>query len=168
MLIRAAKPEDTLQLAEAHVQSWRTTYIGQVPQSYLDELSVPKRQATWSESLTNPGHNIFIAEDRGKILGFTSFGPSRDDDALPSTGELYAIYLTEENKGLGIGRDLWAQTYQTLKELCFAEVTLWVLSTNQRALNFYNKAGFVFDNKEKLVAIGGKELKELRYRRKIC
>ena len=167
MIIRAAKLEDIPQIAKTHVQSWRTTYVGQVPQSYLDELSIPKRKIAWAEALSRPDHRMFVVESKEVILGFSSFGPSRDDDASPHTGELYAIYLTEENKGLGIGKSLWAQTSQALKELGFVEITLWVLDTNQKARDFYSRIGFVIDDKEKTVNIGGIDATELRYRIKI-
>jgi ribosomal protein S18 acetylase RimI-like enzyme len=164
MIIRIASVDDVPQIAKTHVQSWKTTYIGQVPQSYLDELSIPKRVIAWTEALSRADHRMFVAEINGAIVGFSSFGPSRDEDASPNTGELYAIYLTEENQGLGIGTSLWNQTFQALKEFRYAEMTLWVLDTNKRARNFYGRVGFTNDGKEKIVNIGGKDVTELRYR----
>lgn len=165
MLIRDVKTEDIPQIAKTHVQSWQTTYVGQVPQSYLDDLSITKREDSWAEALQNPKHKMFVADQDGIVIGFSSFGPSRDEDCLPNVGELYAIYLTEEHKGVGIGKSLWERTLKALSELGFVEITLWVLDTNHRARSFYEKVGFVLDGKNKTVNIGGEDVVELRYRK---
>jgi len=114
-MIRAAKIEDVREIANVHVASWRTTYMGQVPQSFLDELSVPKREAAWTAAFDNPAHRMLVAEIEDEIVGFSSFGPSRDGDASPDIGELYAIYLTEATQGCGVGKELWEQTRDLIK-----------------------------------------------------
>lgn len=163
-MIRLAKLEDAYQIAEAQVSSWKTTYAGQVPQAYLNELSVPKREAVWSQVLTDSNQRILVAEKSGVIVGFSNFGPSRDPDQLPGVGELYAIYLIEKFKRRGIGQELWAQTSDLMSKLGYREVTLWVLNTNKQACNFYEKLGFKLDSNQKQDKIGGQTVVELRYR----
>jgi ribosomal protein S18 acetylase RimI-like enzyme len=53
---------------------------------------------------------------------------------------------------------------KALNERGYAEITLWVLDTNRRAREFYEKVGFVEDGKTKTENIGGKEVVDLRYR----
>ncbi|HEX7041129.1 MAG TPA: hypothetical protein VF202_13505 [Trueperaceae bacterium] len=43
MLIRAAKPEDALAIGRVHVDPWRTTYRGLLPDAVLAALSVEQR-----------------------------------------------------------------------------------------------------------------------------
>jgi hypothetical protein len=43
VLIRRAEPRDAAGIAHVHVASWRTTYRGIVPDSYLDALDEPER-----------------------------------------------------------------------------------------------------------------------------
>ena len=164
VIIRDVKTEDIPQIATTHVQSWQTTYTGQLPQSYLYGLSIPKRERAWTEALQMPQHKMLVAEDGGIVVGFSSFGPSRDDDSKPNGGELYAIYVKEEYKRRGIGKSLWEETLKALNERGYAEITLWVLDANRRARDFYEKVGFVADGKTKTENIGGKEVVELRYR----
>ena len=38
MNVRPARPEDARRIAEIHVETWRATYPGVVPQEVLDEL----------------------------------------------------------------------------------------------------------------------------------
>lgn len=166
-MIRTATIEDANQIATVHVSSWRTTYAGQMPQSLLDGLSVPRREAQWRTVFHDSRHHILVAEDGGKIVGFSSFGPSRDNDSSSSVGELYAIYLIEDAKGRGIGTALWERTCDFIKQLGYSEVTLWVLDTNSRARNFYDKVGFTLDGAAKREDIGGAEISEVRYRLRV-
>lgn len=43
MNIRKANRDDAPGIAKVHVDSWRTTYKGIIPQSFLDELSYEQR-----------------------------------------------------------------------------------------------------------------------------
>src|SRR5690606_35433499 len=102
-MIRKGQVSDIHDIARVHVSSWRTTYIGQVPQSYLDQLSVGERESAWTKVFADPKNQMLVAEEKGRMVGFSSFGPSREDDANVNVGELYSIYLLEECKGQGIG-----------------------------------------------------------------
>ena len=51
--IRTARIEDSPGIARVHVDSWRTTYRGIVPQDVLENLSYQQRQEIWQERLTN-------------------------------------------------------------------------------------------------------------------
>ena len=73
--------------------SWKSTYIGQVPQEYLDSLLVKTRAKAWQNELSDLNHKTLVAEVSGEIIGFSNFDISRDDDADSVTGELYAIYM---------------------------------------------------------------------------
>lgn len=166
-MIRAATTEDAQEIAKVHVASWRTTYAGQMPQSVLDQLSVPQRQLMWARQLEDTSQRIVVAERNGAIVGFSSVGPSRDEDRSPGTAEVYTIYLLEGSKGIGIGPALWASSFETLTELGYSEVTLWVLDTNERARRFYTKMGLELDGAQKSQNFGDSQVTELRYRRRI-
>jgi len=147
---RDATPADARAIAEVHVRSWQTAYRGELPDEYLDGLSVDERTSRWTERLAEPplGVETLVAEDGGRVIGFTGFGPSRDEDAPAGTGEVYAIYLQPEWFGLGAGRELFARANDRLRELGYARATLWVLATNERSRRFYERAGWAFDGTE--------------------
>ncbi len=50
--IRAARLEDAGAIAHVHVESWRTTYAGIVPDAYLAGLDEILRTRLWHEWLT--------------------------------------------------------------------------------------------------------------------
>ena len=91
--IRAATPEDARPVAEVHVTSWRHTYRGLVPDDYLDRLSVDDRESMWLGAFADPDpkSGALVAENGGLVVGFASFGPSRDEGVSDGTGEVPAI-----------------------------------------------------------------------------
>jgi len=148
--IRDAMPADARAIAEVHVRSWQAAYRGELPDDYLDGLSVDERETWWRDTLSGPtrASGTLVAEDGGRVIGFAGFGPTRDDDAPPGTGEVYAIYLDPDRFGRGVGRELFDRANGRLRELGFTRATLWTLTTNERARRFYERAGWAFDGTE--------------------
>src|SRR5690554_1514638 len=111
MLIRAASPEDAMAIGHVHVDSWRTTYRGLMPDSVLAALSVEQRAAMWQRAAEAAQEResrsfLLVAEDPSEgIIGFASAGPDRDERS-GFDSELYAIYLLERHQGRGVGRQL--------------------------------------------------------------
>lgn len=145
--IRAATPDDARAIAEVHVASWRHAYRGLLPDDYLETLSVDEREAqrlAWFADPT-PRSGTLVADDAGRVVGFASFGPSRDDDAADDIGEVPAIYVEPAVLGRGVGRELLRAAMDALRDLGFSRATLWVLEANDPARRFYEKAGWRWD-----------------------
>jgi hypothetical protein len=85
-VIRSARPGDARAIAEVHVASWRHAYRGLLPDDYLDRLSVEERERTRREHLEDPssGWGTLVVDDGGRVVGFSTYGPSRDQDATPA------------------------------------------------------------------------------------
>jgi ribosomal protein S18 acetylase RimI-like enzyme len=109
---------------------------------------------------------LCVYEEDGCVLGFASFGPSRDDDAdVLVTAELMALYVHPKVWNRGIGQSLWQQV-ENIITCNFTEVTLWVLRDNIRARSFYEAMGLVAETgKEKLLPRYDCELYEIRYQK---
>jgi GNAT superfamily N-acetyltransferase len=146
-VIRPAGPADARPVAEVHVASWRHAYRGLLPDDALDRLSVDDREARWLGAFADPDPTggALVAEVEGRIVGFASFGPSRDDDAPAGTGEVPAIYVEPAALGTGVGRELLGAATRALREAGFGRATLWVLEANEPARRFYEKAGWRWD-----------------------
>lgn len=143
--IREAAIDDAPAIAEVHVASWRWAYRGQLPDETLAALDVAEREARWREAILDRAMIVLVAADDGSIVGFASAGPSEDDDALPGTGDLYAIYLEEHAAGRGMGRALLERATDGMRSAGFSRASLWVLETNERARRFYERAGWAWD-----------------------
>lgn len=164
MNIRQVVASDARPVAIVHVQTWQAAYRGIVPDAYLDALSVEHREQVWRESIRRGTPEIWVAEVAEQLIGWTAFGPSRDQDARPETGELEAIYVLPGHWTSGVGRALWQLTRRRLIERGFSTATLWVLADNARAIRFYTAAGLAPNMaSEKQITVGGRSLAEVRY-----
>lgn len=168
IVIRPAAPGDEEALAGVHVRSWQTAYRGILPEDFLAGLSIPTRVDRWRERISNPGEGefSFVAEVTGEIVGFSGGGPEREGfvgaDGLQYDGEVYAIYLLAEWRGLGIGHRLMAPAALSLVDSDSRSVVIWVLKDNATARCFYEALGGVLVG-EKPITIGQTELLEVAY-----
>jgi ribosomal protein S18 acetylase RimI-like enzyme len=158
--IRTATVADAEGIARVHVDSWRETYQGIVPDDFLRNLSYEKRMTHWSKFLTEAEGpwKVFVAEQEGEIKGFAKVGLKRDD-SFPYAGELYAIYLMKDMQGRSIGRDLFKAGLGSLKSAGLDGMYCWVLRDNP-ALEFYQYMGGR-EFSRKMLNIGGADLEEI-------
>jgi len=163
MQIREATMADVAAIVRVHVESWRTTYKGLLPQDYLANLTYEQREPLWREILSKPvGHSlVYVAEDNaGNIVGFASGGPERSGDPV-YTGEVYAIYLLESWQGQGIGRQLTITLVRQLIQRGFTSLLIWVLADNPFR-RFYEALGGQ-QVCARLQMTGGVELMDVAY-----
>lgn len=145
MQVRPATPNDAPGIARVHVAAWQVGYRGMVADDVLDGLSVDDRMLTWLGDLTDPENEIstLVVEDDGRIAGFVSvLGVSRDEDAVPGTAEIPALYVDPPRWRTGVGRALMEVALAALVAAGANEVALWVLEENERGRAFYAAAGF--------------------------
>jgi ribosomal protein S18 acetylase RimI-like enzyme len=166
MAIREASPPDATAVAEIHVRAWQAAYRGQLPDDYLDGLSVEDRLAQHDWSLRNPRETwrMWVSDDGGRVVGFAVTGPSEDTDAQERTGEVYAIYLEPDRVGTGVGRELFGHAVEDLRARGFTTATLWVLETNEAARRFYELAGWKPDGATASERIDCLMMPTVRYR----
>lgn len=161
--IEAATAADCHAIAEVHVGSWRQAYAHILPADYLAALSVDQREARWRNSLQQGLPQLLVARSESGIAGFVAFGPSRDQDAGPQCAEVWALYLAPGFWSQGAGRHLWLAARERLASQGFTTVTLWVIAGNERAIRFYQAAGFrIEDGPGKEFMLGGTLLREHR------
>lgn len=141
--IRPALAADALAIAEIHVESWRTTYQGILPQTYLDALSVPAREECWAKTLNAPQPDMIAlaAQDTGsrRVVGFLCGGRERTGQ-LGCDAELYAIYVLREFQGKGLGLLLVNRLGHELSTRGFGSLAVWVLAANP-SRHFYERLG---------------------------
>lgn len=103
--------------------------------------------------------------DRG-LVGWICFGPYRGEmPGLERVGEVYALYISPDLIGQGIGRTLLGEAHAQMKDQGFETSALWVLCDNQRARRFYERADYQADGAAQDDVYDGITLTELRYQR---
>lgn len=141
------EPRDAAAVARVHISSWQVAYRGQLPDAFLDQLTteIDQRTARWAGFISEAASRRWtqlVAEEGGRVTGFVTFGPSRDE---ANVGEVYAIYVDPEHWDRGHGRALLSVAVGGLVDAGYQEATLWVLSSDARARRFYHIAGWVSD-----------------------
>ena len=164
--VRPATVRDARTIAEIHVNTWQVAYAGLVPDDHLKSLSVDKKQAIWLDAIKFSEPQVLVALDGNAIVGFAGYDRSRDPKTKPTTGEIWAMYAAPDYWDEGVGLALWDGCREGLVEEGCTEVTLWVLLRNERALRFYELAGFKRDMASaKTVPMGSGKVEEVRMRR---
>ena len=166
--LRTATVDDAPAVAAVHVAAWRDAYRGLLPEGYLAALTPDGRQRRWEQTLAEtewPVRATLVAETAGAVVGFVSFGPSRDADSPVPTGEVAAVYVDPRHWRSGIGARLIDGAVSALRTAGCREVTLWVLEQNARAQHFYRQAGWNPDGGRKDAVVAGVCVTEIRYRR---
>jgi hypothetical protein len=82
MTIRSVTISDALGIAEVQVAGWKAAYRGLMPDSVLDDLSVPQREAIWQRIVVEQKFQLLVADEDSRIAGFVNFGPCRDTDSV--------------------------------------------------------------------------------------
>jgi ribosomal protein S18 acetylase RimI-like enzyme len=162
-VIRPAVVSDAAGLARVHIESWRTTYKGIVPDDYLANLSLESRVQNWQRFLSEftDKYYTYVAQDEtGQIVGFVRGGPERKGDEVYKS-ELYAIYLLQAYQGRGLGKRLALTLMERLVESGFYSMLVGVLTENP-ACRFYEALGGQFVRSVE-IEIGGKMLAESIY-----
>lgn len=170
-VVRSMVMGDVEDLATLMVESWQFAYEGLMPVDFLMNLSVQDRAGSLRRVLESNAASdlrdtrlVVSADKPDEILGVCSFGPDRTDD---SVGEVYALYVSPTMIGSGLGRFLMQDAVAQLSEFSFGEIFLWVLEGNDRAIRFYEKAGFRLTGETKVEQLLGMQLKELKMRKAI-
>jgi ribosomal protein S18 acetylase RimI-like enzyme len=142
---RPALVADAAEIAAVHVDSWRETYPGMLPDRYLAAMDVREYEDRWLRTIQDPYHRsaVLVAEEDGRVVGFASSGRERDGDERYD-GELYAIYLRRADQGRGHGRALVEAAAAGLAIRGMTSMVVWVLRDNAPARGFYERLGGVY------------------------
>jgi GNAT superfamily N-acetyltransferase len=156
--IREGNLQDAAAIAHVHVQSWKSTYPGIVPASYLDALHEAEQTEKWQQWFRTAPMSVFVAEDENGIFGFANGGAIRGQVG-EYDAELYAIYLLQSGQRQGAGRSLTQAMAAALHRKGYKRMLVWVLEQNPSA-RFYQHLGAVPVSR-RMIELGGIELAEL-------
>lgn len=160
MIIRRATISDAPGIAKVHVDSWRTTYKGIIPQSFLDGLSYEQRTKLWENNISDKPSMIFVTENEGEIIGFVT-GGKRNTNEEAGASDLTSIYLLEEWQGKRVGKKLLNQIMNVFLEQGYQKIYVEVLAEN-KTRQFYQYYGAEYVKTVQL-NIAGKILNEEIY-----
>jgi GNAT superfamily N-acetyltransferase len=164
--VRPAVESDADQVAAVHAHSLRAAHEAIAPESHA-ALPMERRRSFWREAIEFGEPLVHVAqEESGRVIGFVGYDRSRDPKSKATTGEIWAMYVEPAHWDRGAGLALWDAAREGLLEEGCTEVTLWLPLFNDRALRFFELAGFKREiNTAKTVVLGGVKVEEIRLRR---
>ncbi len=165
--VRPATQRDAKAIAEVQAYSSQSAFKALLPGESMPEFdSLKKSQAFWREAIEFGDPQVLVATVDQELVGFVGFDRSRDPKTPPTTGEIWAMYALPKHWGQGAGLALWDGAREALREEGCTKVTVWVPLGYERALRFFDLAGFKREMTSiKTVVMGSVRIEELRFKR---
>lgn len=145
-MIRRARAEEYDEIARVWMESWVSTGLAEVSEFLLANLRARVQREI------DDGWSLFVADDHGTIVGMLALHlPKRYLDQL---------FVAPAYQGRSLGRQLLAFTRTQLPD----EIHLRCADGNEKAWRWYEREGFVFENKA-IEPMNGLMMKYYRWNR---
>jgi L-amino acid N-acyltransferase YncA len=95
----------------------------------------------WFRIKEAQGYPVFVAEDNGRVVGFSSIGPWRAWAAYKYSVE-NSIYVAADQRGKGIGKKLLEPLIEAAKELDLHAIIAGIDATNEVSIKLHRSFGF--------------------------
>lgn len=154
---------DYRKIAELHANSWQENYRGTFSDDFLDNKVHRERLAVWKERFLHPSEHqyIVLAEEEGTLLGFCC---AYIDQSTHYGTYLDNLHVSAKAKRRGLGTVLIQKLIQEIKQRNETDkLYLWVLDTNEEAINFYDTLKGRREEPIKADDIGDAEFWKIRY-----
>lgn len=99
-------------------------------------------QKNWFAQKSEKDFPVFVAENGGTILGFSTYGTFRERTGYRFSVE-HSVYVLDGNSGKGIGRRLLKTLIETAKQQGYHNMIGGIDASNAESIAFHKKFGFV-------------------------
>ena len=165
MLLRDARPQDALAIAQVHVRAWQAGYRGLISAESLDKMKAEERAPRYTLGLVDPDQPATLVAEAPDVVGFVTIAPARGADA--GSGEVAALHVDPAYWRQKIGAELLEAAHRRLAERGFTRAVLWLLVGNERALRFYQRHGWVPNGRTQTLEVWGVVLDEMQLERQL-
>lgn len=164
--VRPATARDAKAIAQLHNATVKEAFKGLLGTHDLAVMPLPERERYWAEAIHYAEPQVQVALHGAKVIGFVGYDRSRDEGTPATMGEIWALYVDADFWGLGAGLSLWDAALEGLVDEECTHVSVWVPLANDRALRFFELAGFKREMATaKTVPVGGAKVEEIRLQR---
>ncbi|TDW97562.1 GNAT family N-acetyltransferase [Dinghuibacter silviterrae] len=136
MIIRPATETDLPTLLEIY-----NDIILHTTAVYSYEPHTLEMRKAWYKDKVDQHYPVFVAEDNGRPVGFSTFGPFRAWPAYQFTVE-NSIYVAADQRGKGLGRALLAPLIDAARKKGMHALIAGIDSTNDASLRLHKAFGF--------------------------
>lgn len=160
--VTPASAADVLDMSLIHKRAWVKAYEGLIEQSYLDRLQDGRWVRVFEKCFSEGTMTAWIAYIEGLPVACAGAGITPNTENGKEL-ELISLYCLPEYWGKGAGYALMQRVKDHAYAEGYAQIALWVLEGNDRAIHFYEKEGFSDTGGRESIMIGEKEYTERRY-----
>lgn len=145
VIYRTASVNDARSIVKINLEGWRTTYKNLVSIKTIEArfLTYEKRVNKTIEQITM-NNTYFIAEINDEVVGFIQYVLSYNDK-YKEHGEIKALYIKDDYHKKGIGKELFNNAINEIRNLGIHCVLIDCLIGNP-ANDFYLKMGTSIDS----------------------
>lgn len=133
MNIRPALKTDLPNIIALHIESWKDAYSNILPEEYLNSKLTSDLKQHWAGVKFTPEDVILVAEDH-ELTGFIAVR-CRPDPFIEN------LHVKLSHRSKKIGSTLMKSAARRLAQQGHQTAYLWVLESNTRAIQFYEKLG---------------------------
>lgn len=140
MNIREANNDDIKLISNLYIMNWKKTYIGLLPDDFLNRLNVNDGIKKWKEYLTKENYIIFVAYENENFLGFSA---CKEDEEIKNCWYLDSLHVSEVSRGKGIGTKLIKTVGHYAYSKGYDCMSICIVKGNCKAKSLYEKMGAV-------------------------
>ena len=138
MVIREANDRDIELIVNLYIENWKKTYVGLLPDKFLNSLNIIDGVKKWKEYLIKEKHMIFVAYEDEKFLGFSA---CKEDDEIEHCWYLDSLHVSEASRGKGIGTMLINTVGHYAYTTGYECMSICIVKGNDNAKRLYEKLG---------------------------
>lgn len=160
--IRKALPGDARGIAEVQVDSYRMSYAGLFPETYIERFSYEEQQQEWLALLKpNPEDVLMVAVSMEKnVIGYV-LATAFPEIHLGYEAEIVALHVQKSYQRNGVGKSLLKNAIEELVEQECTSVMLWTLQGNPVRMWYERLQGKLIA--EKCFQVEGWEIVEVAF-----
>lgn len=159
LLIRQMLTDDVSYVARFHHAAWMNAYRDFLPKENLKRFSLHHFQESWKEIMQDKERTNLVAIEKAMPVGYASYSPYKKSGHW----ELIGIYVDPQSMNKGCGSALFSSVVDFIKLQEGTRLVVWVVTSNQRAINFYQKLGMTATGKTHKADQAGLSFEEAQY-----
>ena len=109
---------------------------------YTYEAQSLEARKTWYEDKRKAGYPIYVAEEAGQVIGFSSYGPFRAWPAYKYTIE-NSVYVAEGQRGKGVGKLLIRPLIESARAKGYHAIIAGIDASNDASIRLHASFGFL-------------------------
>lgn len=136
-MIRRAAPHDLAALTDLYNHYVTTTAI-----TFDIERYTPEGRRAWLESFDGSGrHQLFVAEEEGRVVGYAGTRSFRDKRAYETSVET-TVYLVPDATGRGLGAALYEHLFAAIADSDAHRAIAGITLPNDASVALHLRFGF--------------------------